>query len=266
MLHLNKKLVLSAAIVASFSLANAADIIGTQSASAGGDHIEVGESNMPFGPHSSNMAGVGVSNTALFGTWMKVDFQGLSTASLTTTVNTGGATVYQLHNPIVNTNPFHRQLGNFNFVKVGSGDVWFGEWSRNNNTPFDGRQVYYVGDRDGTSIPTDAIATYTVKGINKFTGNNLMTGTFTANFYGNVNKLTGSISNQAATLAVNAKIAAGNSGSFDTTNAATFTTAGGVSAVGDVKGNFFGSNAAALAGIAEFTNKDYNTAFGGKKD
>ena len=35
---------------------------------------------------------------------------------------------------------------------------------------------------------------------------------------------------------------------------------------GQVTGNFFGNDAAALAGIATFSNRDYDTAFGGTKD
>ncbi|EPG6888272.1 Slam-dependent surface lipoprotein, partial [Acinetobacter baumannii] len=35
---------------------------------------------------------------------------------------------------------------------------------------------------------------------------------------------------------------------------------------GVVQGQFFGANASALAGIAQFDNVSYNTAFGGAKN
>lgn len=253
------KLAVAAAVLATFGVANAADIVGSQSTRDGGDYIMVGKSNVPFGPHKSNRAGIGVSNTFLFSTRMKVDFEGLSKAKKTTHVDLGNTRVYQLHNPIVNTNPFHRQLGNFNFVKVGTGDVWFGEWSRNDNPSFAGRQVYYVGDRSGTTIPNGGTARYSVKGINKFTGNNLMSGTLTANFRGN-GSLKGTISNATASLRVAAnKI--DSQGAFSGTAYFNGETGGNQS----LKGHFFGNRAAALAGIATFNNLDYNTAFGGTK-
>jgi len=37
------------------------------------------------------------------------------------------------------------------------------------------------------------------------------------------------------------------------------------SAVGTSEGHFYGADAAALAGIAKFANRDYDTAFGGAK-
>lgn len=254
------KLAITVAAVAVSGVAGAANIVGAQSAGDGGQHITVQESNVPFGPHTSGKAGISVSGTGFL--WMDtVDFAGLTQSSKTDSTSSNGTTVYQLHDPIPDQGnhwwEVHKNLGSFSFVKVGSGDVWIGEWSRNGQNDFAGRQVYYVGEHGGTTMPSGGTATYTTYGINKFTGNNLLTGTLTADF--NSHKLTGSIQNSAITLTLKNTNIAPDTASFS-----------GKAKIddnlGNVQGHFFGNQAAALAGIAEFDNKDLNTAFGGTKN
>ncbi len=92
-------------------------------------------------------------------------------------------------------------------------------------------------------------------GINKFNGKNLMKGTLTADFGKHL--LKGSIVDTGKTLTIGAKIK--SDASF--TGKAKFNGSRGTS-----QGHFFGKDAASLAGIAEFKNKNLNTAFGGTKN
>ncbi len=82
-----------------------------------------------------------------------------------------------------------------------------------------------------------------------------MEGFFDADF--TAKTLTGELYGDVSTLTIDAKIK--SDASFNGT--AKFDTVAGKS-----KGHFFGNQAASLAGIAEFDNKDLNTAFGGTKD
>lgn len=253
------KIAVVTAMAAVCAGANAANIVGAQSAGDGGHHVTVKESNVPFGPHTSGKAGISVSNSKFL--WMDtVDFAGLTQAKKTTSTDVDGATVYQLHDPIPDEGnkwwEVHKNLGSFSFLQVGDNDVWFGEWSRNGAGDFSGRQVYYAGEHEGTTMPSGGIANYTTYGVNKFTGDNLLRGTLTADF--TAKTLTGSIQNSAMTLELD----------NTTINPTTASFSGGASAnsaSGNVQGHFFGNQAAALAGIAEFDDKNLNTAFGGTK-
>lgn len=241
--------VLATSLLSVSALSQAA-VIGNQSSST---KIEIGTSNVPFGPHSAGLPGVGVYTTGLSA---KVDFAGLSNYS---SVSNG---VYTLNAPINVDEPDHSGMGVFNFAKVSNANVYFGEWSQTGTTSDSSRTVYYVGDDTGTSVPTSGTATYSVSGINEYSGSNLMSGTFTANF--GTNSLSGSLSNSG--LAVNIGSASFDSAGNITSSTANANGAAGFVSGGDVTGNFFGSNAAALAGIATFSNRDYDTAFGGTKD
>lgn len=216
-------------------------------------YIQVGTSNIPFGPHTAGLPGVGVYTTGLTA---KVDFAGLSSYS---TQSNG---VYTLNAPLNVDEPDHSGMGVFNFAKVSNANVYFGEWSQTGASGDSSRTVYYVGDDTGTSVPTSGTATYSVAGINDYSGSNLMSGTFTANF--GTNSLTGSLSNSS--LAVNIGSASFDSAGNISSTTATANGSAGVATGGQVSGNFFGNDAAALAGIATFSNRDYDTAFGGTKD
>ncbi|MEL6114564.1 Slam-dependent surface lipoprotein [Photobacterium sp. SP02] len=234
-----KKVVMTIAVlsacISGFAQAN---VVGNQSDNT---HVEVGESNVNGGPHVAGRAGIGA--VSLGSTAQKVDFQALKNySSVQNGVNVLGGG--------------HAGMGQFNFAKVGAGDVWFGEWASDISSDTD-RAVYYVGDTTGTTLPTSGTATYAVKGVNKFSGSNDLNGTFTANFSNNT--LSGSIANSQYTLGVNASINSATA-AFNGT-----ATVGPVS--GTAKGHFFGNNAAALAGIAQFAGnaKALDTAFGGTK-
>uniref|UniRef100_A0A914YG34 Transferrin-binding protein B C-lobe/N-lobe beta barrel domain-containing protein n=1 Tax=Panagrolaimus superbus TaxID=310955 RepID=A0A914YG34_9BILA len=119
------------------------------------------------------------------------------------------------------------------------------------------KPVYFVGDRAGTTLPA-GVATYSVAGLNKFNGSNLLSGTFRADF--GSGKLLGGLTGGGLAINVNANINSANA-SFAGTATANGTVAGAT------QGQFFGANAATLAGIATFTgNSQYDTAFGGSKN
>ncbi|MEN5372687.1 Slam-dependent surface lipoprotein [Stenotrophomonas hibiscicola] len=251
---INRSLLAVAAALALAGTAQAADIVGAASPATDAQlYVKVGASEVNGGPHSAGKAGIGVGTVS---NAKPVDFQGLAAYSASTTVN--GVTVRTLAMPITGTPGSHSGMGHFNFVKVGSGDVWFGEWSKDGAAGgFNNRQVYFVGDRAGTTLPA-GVATYSVAGLNKFNGSNLLSGTFRANF-GN-GTLLGGLSGGGLSINVNATINSANA-SF----AGTATANGSVA--GSTQGQFFGANAATLAGIATFSgNSQYDTAFGGSKN
>ncbi|MGB0894225.1 MAG: Slam-dependent surface lipoprotein [Parashewanella sp.] len=226
-----------------------ADIIGGQSFN---QFIQVGASEVDSreGTHTPGRAGIGLTPMGP----QKIDFQGL--ASYLGTPSDG---IYRLQmgsTPPAGTPIDHTNLGTFNFAKVGSGDVWFGEWGQDmsGTRANDGnRAVYYVGDNQGTTMPTGGVATYTVTGLNH---GNALGGRLTANF--NSNTLRGNV----GAINIGARINASNA-SFA---GSAFVIQNGSWNVGTTNGHFFGQNAAALAGIAKFANRKLDTAFGGTKN
>lgn len=265
---------IGAALLASGIQAQAAPWAGTQSgAVAGYEHIQVGISNVPFGPHSIGNAGIGVSNFPILGTTAKVDFEGL--------IDGLSGPVYNLNFPITEAPETHDELGVFSFARAGEGDVWFGEWSENGETPvggttYNGRQVYYYGNNADTNVLgryfASAVVDYNVQGINKVTVDSVtgavtggvLSGTFTADF--GALTLTGSIADAATGKALD--IGTANIGLLTAAisgSSAAFSINGVDQATGGtVSGHFF-NNQDALAGIADFgAGSDYNTAFAGQ--
>jgi len=241
----NRNIICLAAILAAALLPVgallAADIVGSQTTVGSGAFVSVGESQVNAGPHTAGRAGFGVSGG------QKVDFLGLLPYSAPQEDPAANLKRYKL-----NTAPAtHGGLGNFDFVRVAQSDVWFGTWS--DGAPGGNYQAYYVGDRTGTTLPASQTATYTVAGLNN---SNVLTGTFNANF--GTKKLTGALSGTGLVISIDANI---NSSDASFNGDAI---ANGVD--GDTNGHFFGANAAALAGIAEFANTSLNTAFGGTKN
>ena len=227
-------------------------------------YIEVGESTVNCGPHSDEMAGIGVYT---LGTSNKVDFQGLA----------GPATEYQdvhvLSSPIDTDPPApdHTGMGVFAFSQVGEADVWYGEWSQTGGPSYSNRAVYYVGDTDGTTVPTAGTnVAYSVEGISRFnpSAQNDLSGTFEVDFVNEVGSsdVEGYIENNALRIDVAADIT--GSSFSGTATADDFGIPGSNDASGSSEGEFYGANAAALAGMATFSGSDsqYNTAFGGTKD
>lgn len=167
--------------------------------------------------------------------------------------------------------PDHSHLGRMSYAKVGNMDVYFGDWDNtpsgaanvNKDTKTNNYTVFYSGTGKTTNMPTSGTATYTVKGINQHyeQGTAVLNGSMRADF--GKKTLNGSLSRPGLSIAVNNA----------TINTAAATFGGANTAVangkvrGEVKGAFFGNNAAGLAGIADFgKNNPNNTAFGGTKN
>ena len=267
------QLALALTVVSVAGSAAAANIVGTQSTGTGASYITVGASQVPFGPHTAGISGVGISSYA---GGAKVDFQGLTPSSAATAL-TPSMTVYRLHDPITpgtpgNPNdPAHFGLGSFSFVKVGSGDVWFGEWSTNGNTgspTYQNRQVYYVGDKTGYTAATGTAVGYTLTGLHQYGANTHLTGSLTANFSSRT--FHGDLSIGATQIRLGSsgsQIAFDTNGHFDAANAGQWVIPGNVVfATGAVKGDFFGAGAAAVAGIVDFDNPAMKIAWGGTKN
>ncbi|PHM73966.1 Slam-dependent surface lipoprotein [Xenorhabdus kozodoii] len=148
----------------------------------------------------------------------------------------------------------HGGMGVFHFSKVANADVYFGEWSTG-KADDDTHTVYYAGKDITTNIPTDGTATYTITGINQYSGNNALSGTFTADF--GEKTLVGSISNTAMEINIDANIQS------DAQFIGSATTGG---LEGETQGHFFGDSASSLAGYATFEDdRSKDTAFGGSK-
>lgn len=205
------------------------------------DQRQVGESEV-YVPlfHSKGKAGIGSAGGK------RIDFDGLSKIPLYTSQIDG---IYQ-------SGSRHIGDSDYAYARVANQDVWFGEWSAGGETKnFKDRAVYYVGNDAGTTVPTAGTASYNMVGINKFNGNNKLTGTFNANF--GTHSLTGTISNSSLVLSISAFI--------NTSDASFSGSALANGNFGTSQGHFFGANAASLAGFAKFTNRDLDTAFGGTK-
>jgi len=210
--------------------------------------ITVGGTTSTSPDHPGTIGAPGVGVTAFYDGAM-VSFSGL-----TSMVSADGNGIYTITPAMMP--PSHAALGYFDFAKVSGEEVYFGEWSQNGTTNDPTRVVYYSGDDTGTTMPTTGTAAYTVKGINNYNGSNLLTGTLNANF--GTGNLSGTMSRTGLSIAINASI---NSADASFSGAAVANS----SAIGTTEGHFYGADAAALAGIAKFANRDYDTAFGGAK-
>lgn len=210
-----------------------------------GTYLNVGLTKPTGGEHnSSNQPGIGVKS---YGGGELVAF-----ADLATRVRPDRNNVVRIPStPHTGTN-----LGSFNFQQAAGHNVYYGEWTAANNSAAS-RTVYYSGPArtSATSVPTSGVATYQVRGINRYNGSNVMTGTLRAD-YGR-RTLVGSMRNSALTVGINATIYPAQ-----TTFGGT-ATAGGVR--GTTKGHFYGARATGIAGVAQFSNRAYDTAFGGRR-
>lgn len=250
--NLNRIAIALAASTA-FAGASHASIAGESSDTT---KVVVGTSTINGGPHVSGRPGIAVPNTGLGNL---VDFQGLQAS-----VGTDGNGVSTINNASSSADD-HDTLGVFHFAKVGSANLYFGEWSQTGDVTDGDHTVYYVGDDGGTTtVPTSGTATYSVKGISDYASKGLLTGSFTANF--GASTLTGSIANSGSGYTVNIGTADIDGVNIIGDNASATLAGSTVATGGDVSGRFYGSNAAALAGVATFSNRQYDTAFGGTKN
>ena len=160
--------------------------------------------------------------------------------------------------------PDHSHLGRMTYGKVGNLDVYFGEWAdvkagAGAGTVGTNTSVFYNGTGKTTRMPTSGKATYAVKGINNYVNQNspIMTGTLTADF--GSKRLNGTIAKKGLSVAINNAV-------IHTAQASIYGAAKANGSInGRTRGNFYGNNAAALAGVADFNNPKLNTAFGGTR-
>lgn len=236
-------------------------------------YVTVGKSDINAGTvHVAGRAGFGVNATGIN---TQVDFQGLSAYSTSSNADVdwnkdstvdGTHTVYQFTSPYSGPVEDHDGLGVFAFAKIGSDDVWIGEWSSTGDVTNGTHTVYYFGKDYDNTIPSSGTATYNVVGINDYnsaSGGNLLSGQFTANFYGAYGTLTGNIEN-ANGFNIDIGTAAISSSAIITGTGGVASNASGTLASGGaVSGRFF-NNRNDLAGIVKFgSNSQYDTAFGG---
>lgn len=199
--------------------------------------------------------------SALKGMAQRFSEQGTSN----TNVTVGSASFNVSHIPVTAVPPTHSALGNFNFAQVGSQEVFFGDWWKAGDTPESASHtVYYAGDNSNTTVPTAGTATYSVAGING-SATNLLTGNFTADF--GAGTLEGSLAGTGTTVSnLTLDGVTFNAGSAAFSGGANANGTAGLDQSGLVTGQFFGADAAALAGIAQFNDASYNTSFGGAKN
>lgn len=249
-----KALGLSLAISGAFSGAAHAQIVG-ESSDAGKVKIDV--STVSAGSiHVPGRVGVNVPSMR---SDQFIDFQGLQgilgtdANGVTSFVNTTQATTD------------HSKYGRFDYAKVGSYDVYYGEWSQTGSATAGDHTVYYggTGATAAASVPTSGSATYAVKGISNYAGSGAqLTGNFTADF--GAGTLTGSIQNAALKVDIGTADILGSQISGVTATASNAATNATLASGGTVSGQFFGSAAQALAGVATFAGaRQYDTAFGG---
>jgi hypothetical protein len=224
------------------------------SATSDPSNVLIDTSTVVGGPHSAGKVGIHVPNLT---STQYVDFYGLQTAVAPVNGITSIAAV-------TGTITDHSQFGRFDFGRVGTQDLYFGEWKQTANVAAGDHTVYYGGTGASSSVPNSGGATYTVKGVSDFQTNGALNGTFTAAFTGGGSgTLSGSITNVGSTYTVNIGTATISGPAFFGTGAS----ATGTSASGVVQGQFFGSNVDALAGIVTFSGaREHDTAFGGTKN
>ena len=251
----------TAAMAAAAMVAGAAHA-GFAGESSDTSKVRVGISNVPNVPGSPHFPGrPGVSSIGM-GLQARVDFQGLQT---TAPPDANGVSSVEFGTGAPTD---HSDIGVFHFAKVSGANVYFGEWSQTGDMAQGDHTVYYAGDDGGsTTVPTSGFATYSVNGVSDYDNNGLLSGTFGASFSGTGGTLSGSISNSTSGYGVNIGTVNISGATFTGNNTATATQSGvTVASGGDVSGRFFGADAAALAGIATFTDNQYDTAFGGAKN
>lgn len=248
------KVVLALAILATTGVAQAAVIVGGTSASS---NLLIGQA----GTTTPAVAGAGVSgqlNSAI------TAFSHFTLPMFKNSGNDG----YKFSGKQLTAIgvPGHGGLGVWSFAKVGTQDVWFGEWdaegtavgSKVNGT----HTAFYVGNNGNvvTTLPTTGPVTYAVKSINRGTSATaaLPSSTLTANFSTKTASSTGDIAFTGGTITTSAsdvKLAASN---------VAVTSVSGTG--GALNGQFYGTGASAVAGLVKFSDRNKDTAFGGTKN
>ncbi|MEX0445692.1 Slam-dependent surface lipoprotein [Xenorhabdus sp. SGI246] len=240
--------VLVAAVGALGFMAQAQAAVGFgQSQVSTPSYIKVGKTEAGRGPHGGGAGEPGIGVSSIYGGQI-TGFAGLT--RMAPADNNG------IHNISMAGAPgTHGGMGVFHFSKVANADVYFGEWSQTGNANDPTHTVYYAGKDVTTNIPTDGTATYTVTGINQYSGNNALSGEFTADF--GEKTLVGSMANNTMEIGIDAQI---QSDAKFVGRALTG------DLIGKTEGHFFGDSASSLAGYAKFDDdRSKDTAFGGTK-
>ncbi|MFT3763278.1 MAG: Slam-dependent surface lipoprotein [Pseudoxanthomonas sp.] len=240
-------------------IAQADDVV--YSGISNGTYVQVGgASSTTVDDHGGQAGDPAIGVNAFYG-GARVSFAGLQ--GLGSTSGAGTASDPKLtHITPAMMPPSHAALGNFNFAQAGSQAVYFGEWSSTGSSSSSDHTVYYAGVAGNVATTLPATATYTVKSINNAysasSGSALPTSTLSANFGSNTASSTGDISFTGGTISVSgARVALGASG----VSVASVSGTGGT-----LSGDFFGTGAAAVAGIVTFASShSKDTAFGGPK-
>ncbi|WP_237386008.1 Slam-dependent surface lipoprotein [Xenorhabdus sp. Sc-CR9] len=141
--------------------------------------------------------------------------------------------------------------------QVPNADVYFGEWAQTTPDKSDiTHTVFYIGKDVTTNMPNSGTATYSVKGLSQYNGNNLLNGQLVANF--DTKKLEGSLSNDSLKIGINANI---NDNAEFSGNATANNSIKGIT-----DGKFYGDSASSVAGYTKFDgDRSKDTAFGGTK-
>ena len=142
-----------------------AQVVGGTSDSS---KVTIAASTVVGGPHTAGKVGIHVPNLAAS---QYIDFQGLQTI-LGTDAN--GVTTFTA---VTGTVTDHSQYGRFDFAKVGSHDIYFGEWKQTASVTAGDHTVYYGGTGASTSVPSSGSASYSVKGISDYQGKGVLNGT-----------------------------------------------------------------------------------------
>jgi len=159
----------------------------------------------------------------------------------------------------------HSKLGVWSFSQAGNEAVWFGEWNAESATGAIGTKtpgthtVWYVGESKdvASTLPTGSPVRYTVRSINNYTGAALPTSTLTANFALGTARSTGDIAFSAGAIKT-----VDNDVRLTARNVSVASSSG---TGGNLDGRFFGTGAAAVAGMVKFADRNRDTAFGGTK-
>lgn len=159
----------------------------------------------------------------------------------------------------IQSNNTNLDIGVFKFAKITDANVYFGEWSKVIATANTIHQSYYIGKDVTTLIPMNS-ATYSVIGISQYSGNNLLSGTFSVDFV--ARKIEGALVNTTRSIDLD------NGNLYYDNNQVTFSAHAKEGAtVGVVAGAFFGNEAEVLAGIITYgSNHIKDIGFGGSKN
>ncbi|KAA8730824.1 hypothetical protein F4V57_14560 [Acinetobacter qingfengensis] len=242
------------ALMTSLAMVGAAHADFKSGQSYGG---EEGDGLLSLGTYNGTAAG-GVDGVSIFGQ---------SHASFLQHFTRLGADSNGVYNVAGSDIPGHGNIGVWNFKQVGSADVWFGNWATEVGTTKAADPstytVFYNGQAVDSAISSanyGVTANYSVSGLNN---GNYYSGTYVATFGASATgtgTLTGTLTDGTSTFNVGTATINNATAAISGSNASW--TGGKTASGGVVSGNFFNTQAQ-LAGIATFTDRSYDIAFGG---